>query len=491
MKSVKNLLIPFIVMLVLVGVAVVVVITNNKPDPAEQTAAANENVVNIDPFLISSIKVEREDGGIGFQGSVDENNTLNWALLEEYGSDVQLNNSGVTSWVYMLSNFMSSSTVGDSSELDLAEYGLLDPAYTIVITRYDGTTDRIYIGNKTVDGYNCYFMVEGDPNIYTVAAAKIAYCGYEIIDFLESSSFDIDYSSLSTVEFKRLADETDITATCTVYDTGDPVFNVISPYEIGCSPYFTSLIGKIVDLDISAYIDIHEDELQAYGLETPAYEFDFTMNDGRIISIDLSANINGYYYGRCNTIDGYFKISEMQLDYLDTQLMMLLDSYLVYYPASEMSKITGTYGDESFTYDIETTGSISADDAVAELNMRDAKVFTSSGRSYAAILYESLITISVSGIDLEADPEFEPELEFTFITNDYQTSTLSFVRRDDNSYFAFVNGEYSYFYVPATQLFKDAGSDTYNYGAWTAYELANEAIDNAIAGIYDIPADGD
>ena len=123
--------------------------------------------------------------------------------------------------------------------------------------------------------------------------------------------------------------------------------------------------------------------------------------------------------------------------------------------------------------------------------MRDAKVFTSSGRSYAAILYESLITISVSGIDLEADPEFEPELEFTFITNDYQTTTLSFVRRDDNSYFAFVNGEYSYFYVPATQLFQDAGTDTYNYGAWTAYELANEAIDNAIAGIYDIPADGD
>ena len=42
MKSVKNLLIPFIVMLVLVGVAVVVVITNNKPDPTEQTAEANE-----------------------------------------------------------------------------------------------------------------------------------------------------------------------------------------------------------------------------------------------------------------------------------------------------------------------------------------------------------------------------------------------------------------------------------------------------------------
>ena len=61
MKSVKNLLIPFIVMLVLVGVAVVVVITNNKPDPTEQTAEANENVVNIDPFLISSIKVEREE----------------------------------------------------------------------------------------------------------------------------------------------------------------------------------------------------------------------------------------------------------------------------------------------------------------------------------------------------------------------------------------------------------------------------------------------
>jgi hypothetical protein len=213
------------------------------------------------------------------------------------------------------------------------------------------------------------------------------------------------------------------------------------------------------------------------------------MDDGRVVNVNLSSSIGGYYYGTSNVVDGYFKISELQVSNIDTQLMMLLSSYLVYYPATEMQRITGTYGDQSFTYEISTDGSISEEDAIALLNSRDARVFNSDGRSYAAILYESLITISVSDVDTSADPEFDPVLEFEFITSDFEHHVLSFVQRDNNSYYAFLNGTYTYFIVPASELFNDSGSDTYNYGAWTAYELAQTAIENQIAGVYDIPTE--
>ena len=58
-----------------------------------------------------------------------------------------------------------------------------------------------------------------------------------------------------------------------------------------------------------------------------------------------------------------------------------------------------------------------------------------------------------------------------------------------NFYYVFLNGEYTYFVVPTRELFNDSGTDTYNYGAWTAYELARQAIDNQVAGIYDIPSE--
>lgn len=491
MKSLKSLLIPFIVMVVLLVLAIVVIVSNSKGS-TDETVIQQENVISIGTPQISSIEVLRQDGsGIGFQGSINEAGVTIWSLMDQYASDVPLNNNGISSWAFVLTNFMSNGVIGDSSELNLAEYGLDNPVFTIIVTQYDGTVNRIFVGNKTANGADCYFMVEGNPTVYTVVVAKYTYCNYQLIDFLETAGFGIEYPLLSTLEFTRASDGLDLIVSCSLYETGDPMFTAISPFQIECSPYFTTFIDNIVHLEITSFVDISDDQLSEYGLEEPAYGFVFNLSDGRVITLDLSEDIDGYYYGRSNIVDGYFKISDLQISGLDTQLLMMLGSYLVYYPATEMSKISGTYGDESFTYDIETTGSISAEDATALLNQRDARVFTSEGRSYAAILYESLITISVSGTDTEADPEFDPELEFEYITSDHSTYTLSFVPRDNNTYYAFLNGEYTYFYVPASELFNDGGSDTFNYGAWAAYELARSAIDNAAGGIYDIPVTED
>ena len=42
------------------------------------------------------------------------------------------------------------------------------------------------------------------------------------------------------------------------------------------------------------------------------------------------------------------------------------------------------------------------------------------------------------------------------------------------------------FYVYATEIFNDGGTDTYNYGYWRAYELLNQAITDNMNGIYDL-----
>ena len=476
-------------MIILVIVAVVALVTNSKQSDTVETGTDNRlEVININNSNISSLEVINRDGtGIGFQSTVGADGVIEWSLLDQYYEDVDINSNGVYNWVVVLSSFMADVDLGNSADLDLAEYGLDDPLYTIIINCYDGTQSTIYVGNKTTDGNSCYFMVEGNPDVYTIVAAKYTYCGYQLIDFLATATFDFEYGSLSTVEFKRFSDDLDIVATCELYETGDPLFTAISPFKINCSTYFANLIDNIKTLEITSYLDIPDDMLPDYGLDNPAYEFTFTMDDGRVITITLSTLIDGNYYGTCSEFDGYFQINEMQISGLNTQLLILLDNYLVYYPASQMSKITGTYGDETFVYDIETNDSISADDATALLNMRNAKVFTSEGRSYAAILYESLITINISGIDTEADPAFEPEVEFEYITSGHETITLSFVPKDNNNYYVFYNGEYSSFTVSRSELFNDGGTNTFNYGAWTAYELTVEAIDNAVSGIYDIP----
>ena len=150
MKSLKSLLIPFIVMLVLVAIAVVVIVSNSKTSAEPSDAVTSENVLAVSSQLISSIEVVRQDGtGIGFQGTVDEVGNTLWTLMDKYDADVPLNNDGVTSWAFILSNYTSNSTIGPASELNLSEYGLDNPVFTVYIVQFDGTSDTVYIGNKT------------------------------------------------------------------------------------------------------------------------------------------------------------------------------------------------------------------------------------------------------------------------------------------------------------------------------------------------------
>ena len=93
----------------------------------------------------------------------------------------------------------------------------------------------------------------------------------------------------------------------------------------------------------------------------------------------------------------------------------------------------------------------------------------------------------LSGIDTNAKPEYKPELNFTFNTKTYVTYKIDFVKRDESSYYVFVDGEYSYFYVDNAELFAYGGKNTYAYGAWAAYQLLDTAIKENVGGIYDIP----
>ena len=272
-------------------------------------------------------------------------------------------------------------------------------------------------------------------------------------------------------------------------ETGVPNYYMIEPFKIEGSPYFSNLIEYAATLEISSFIEIEEDSLAEYGLDDPEYKFTFNMKTGQTIEINLSADMGGIYYGTCTGIDGYFQLSTMQMKGLDYSLLSLIDTYLCYNTASEISSITCTYGDEEFTLALDVDNALSDSNAVANLNMRNCMIRNSSGRSYAAVLFESLVCIDIGGIEPDAVPTGDSIMTIKYVTKHYQTITLDFVPRDTDSYYVFMDGEYSSFYIYSRELFKNGGTDTFSYGCWAAYELAQEAIDNAINGTYDIPED--
>ncbi|SCW27825.1 protein of unknown function [Ruminococcaceae bacterium YRB3002] len=492
MKSFKKLLVPLIIMVVLViGVIVYFAVSNANKTPDDEEF--DSNILTLSSTQISSISVHRKNAddivmGINYDAG---NGTTSYTYNDNPVTDAGYSIEAVERFITMLSSYAVNGKVNGSAAL--SEYGLDDPEAVVTIAANDGKTYRISLGDDTYEGANCYLMMEGDPNIYIITSAKKTYTSYTDIDFLKSQLLNIDYSKINTIKFDRLTDNTHLTVLCDIYaETGEPVYTITEPFSIKASPYFENLMEYICTLEITKFIDIPAEEMSKYGMDDPAFHFLITMDNGERTELYLSEKLGGFYYGRLAGVSEYFMISDIQIKGLETPLLTLIESYINYCYAYDISSISGQYGNESFRYDlnVKPNSSISADTSTVKLDNRNAIIYMGdgSGRTYAALMFETLATIMIGGVDLNADPSINGSImTLTFITKDYNTAKFDFVPRDNDTYYVFRNDEYTKFYISSTELFYEGESGSDTFGVWPAYKLLDTAIRNNTGGVYTMP----
>ena len=493
MKSLKNLLVPFIIVIALVICAIVYLIADYAgKNNIDESSSGMIEVVYYNLTDISSLSVYNRDTGItsNVKCSLNSDGTVHFDYVgDDSSSDEKYSQMSLYKYIEALSSFYSSSKVSGAG--NFSDYGLDFPAFTITINGNNGINTTLYLGNKSPDGMNCYMYVAGTKDIYSVNVNKMVEAGQSAINFLETMNLGIDYSELSKVHFDRKSDGLSIDANVEITQSGIAVFDIFKPYSHPASSYFGILIDKIVGLEIAEYISVEDSELSKYGLDDPDYHFVLTMNNGSKTELYFSREQNGYYYGFVKGIKKYFVLSELQLEGLNFSELVLIDPYISYCYAKNISSITGTYGSKQFRFelDVKDGQSISSEDSSVVLDGRNARVFDSEGRSYSSILFESLSCIKIGGIETGASVNTSagPVISFSFNDKSYNSTVYDFYTRDDDSFYVFKDGTYTDFYVYSGELFNDGGLDTYSYGCWRAYELLSEAISNNMNGIYDIP----
>ena len=495
MKSAKNLLVPFIIFIALVlCVIVYFVVEMVKKNEPEQTSAGLINVVYVNPGDISSLTVYNRDTGVNsvVNCSLMSNGSMNFDYKGDDAEEGEkYSQAGLYTYVETLSSFSCNTKI--NSPGDLSEYGLYNPRFTINIYSVSGTVTTVYIGDNTPDGAYCYMYVSGSGDIYTVTVTKIIQAEKNALDFLDSTVLSIKYSELATVHFDRASDKLSVDANVRLTDSGIADFEFFKPYTHAASPYFGNLIDLLVELEISEYVDIKDSELARYGLKDPAFHFVFTMKNGDFIEMFFSNKTEGYYYGYMTGLDKYFKVYERQVEGIELQETVLIDPYVCYCYAKNLSSITGTYGDKTFKFGLSVADgdSITSEESTVTLDGRNAKINDPDGRSFCSVLFESIACIKIGGIENDAVPDISsgPVLSFNFNDKTYNSTLYEFYKRDSDSYYVFKNGEYTHFYVYSRELFYDGGFDTYSYGCWSAYELLNEAISGNINGVYTMPTE--
>ena len=494
MKSVKNLIVPALILVALViGAIVYFAVDKYRTNQTEETTGTGMiEVVYINSSDISNISVFNRDTGHTVTVDCITDSAGNRSF-EYQGDDkdasASYSDSKLSGYVSSMSSFYGYSQVSYNG--NLAEYGLDNPSYTININALNGSVTTIYLGNKTPDGRNCYLNVSGSKDIYIVPAAKLNDANVTALSFLDSRIINISYKDQDTVHFDRKSDGLSLDAYVTVTSSGIADFEIYKPYKHAASSYFGTLIDSVVSLEITDYVAVNDSEKASYGLDDPEFHIVLTLKDGSKTEMFFSKIIDNSYYGYITGIDGYFVISSYQLNGLELKETILIDPYICYCYVKDIASITGTYGDKTFKFELEVPDgkSITSDEALVSLDGRNAKITDSMGRSYCSILFESIACINIGGIELNANVNTSngPVLSLCFLDKNYVTTTYDFYTRDSDSFYVFKDGEYMNFYVYSRELFNDGGTDTYSYGCWRAYELLSEAISGNINGIYDLP----
>ena len=485
MKSLKNLLIPFLILLALIVAIVVVFVVKDKNKPEEEPTSFQ--LVKCAPEDITDLTIERKDKEPLVITRVVENGKDPVFTLNT-GDQSLLSQDKFTNYLKIMLDYVASNKL-DVESPNLADYGLDAPECTIKINLASGENKILKIGNDVVDGSGSYIMLDGDSNIYTITTLKKQMCSYTAIDFYATIKLGIDYKDVSNVVFERKADNINLSIRPENTDDGY-VFYIEEPYQIQTGAEFTNLLSSMSEFEIASFVNLTDDKVKEYGLDDPSYHFCFTKTDGSKEEFYLSKAQDGFFYGKGTMSDEYFMVSVQQLPDIDMPELNLVYDYVYYFHAYDVKEITGEFEDRSFDLTINTTGALDSEDAEVFLDGRDAKIMNSYGKCYASVFFEKIACIKIGGIALGDVPSGDPFMTIKIYDKEYKVTELSFIQKDAASYYVMKNGEYTGFFVYEKSLTKDAGDQLYSYGIIGAYDLLTTAISEKNANnIYDIPTE--
>ena len=492
MKTWKNLIIPAgILVLLIAGLLVYNFTLKDKLNPPAQTTAgtaeADSYVVQYQPADIAEIHVLKSDGtgyavsssGVGADGAP----VWDYASDGEDLSGYNFSQDSLSSFVNILSSCDAVKSIADAKD-SLSEYGLEKPAYTVKYTLVSGEVHTLLFGSNSFDGNDVYCTLDDTGIVKTTYLIKAATCDASVMDFLDLAITTVKATDIASVTFARTEDNLDLVVSGQKVPTADGTssefgWEVTSPFTIEASAAFGTLMDAVLALKVTSYVDLNPDNYAKYGLDKPAYTFDITLASGNHMQIMLSKDMGGIYYGASTESPAVFSLGTSALTGLQTPLVELINPYLSYEFIANVEKIEASFPDGSFSMDMDVAkgGSITDTASAVAVNGISAKVTDDTKRSYFANLYESIVCINIKGFDFAAKPVNTKDITIAITLKDSTQKIINLAVKDENTYYAFIDGAYVGFLVSKDEIYRDNGANLYDYGAWAAYDRLMEAID--------------
>lgn len=442
MKLYRNAIILVVVLGLLIGVYAVV-----KNKKASNTQADNVDTIKIfdlDTDKMAEITLENKDGTFVFvRETVKEKENDKeverkvWKISSP--RDLKIDESKVNSIAINFATLIADKVIEDNAS-DLAKYGL-DKPVVVSVKMDDGTVKALEIGDETPTKGGYYVKENGSSKVYTIGS----YTGEK----LKVGKNDLRDKVLFTIKSEDIIGFSMERKGQIVFSSkklGDVDWSMTSPIQGNVN---TSALAPMLDAVAKAsvmnFVEENAADLEKYGLTNPAYSFEIETSAGKNKLLLGSEKEKGKeIYAKLADNNEVFTISEESFNFLDKPLKEIIEVFAYIVNINDVNKIVVEMDGQTVTSDIQTDKddkdkdkfSVNGKDVSGLKDDKDSQLF----RKY----YQALIGVTLSDIEIGADPSGKPEITFTYYLKKAPgTMKVEFIPKDDRYYYVMRNGQYT------------------------------------------------
>jgi len=398
---------------------------------------------------LKRLEVHNEKGGFTFY-----RNDKDEIVLENYeGAPYSLDmfSSVISSAGYPLAMERITTDCEDFSEYGLAEED--NPAW-YEITENDGTSHKVWIGDKLVTGGGYYCRYDGRDAVYVLDTS---------VEILLENSFGLitpivalpfsatTYFSIDNFKFIKdgecyvwfdylTAEEKEDTASLGEYQFIHPAQYVPDLTSYG------EILGVVASLQGIETVDAGSDKesldekylLEKYGInfDSPAYEIYFTYNDLESYSVFSAPDEDGYMYAYSSIFNIVSKVNIASVEFFRWDIIKFVDRPLFQKNINDISTITVSGGDIDVTFTLDGSG-----DTIKIKPINEGMYYNEAEVKNFRQLYKTMLGLSLEDYSPVSDTtDLEKMATLTVVTDAGVKTVYEFYPYSTRQCFYTVNG---------------------------------------------------
>jgi hypothetical protein len=278
-------------------------------EEAKPKADTTPKIVAIPSDQIVQLDFKPKDGQETIIKKTGDNK---WEMLQP--KPYRVDNEAVSGVTSALSSLAANEVVSDKPE-NLAPFGLAQPGFELTVTKKDGKTDRLLIGDDTPTGGDVYVKLASDPRVFTMASFQKSSLNKTAQDLRDKRLLTFDSDKLTRVQLNAKNQSIEFGK------NNQNEWQILQPKPLRADGWqVEELIRKLRDakMDVSSSDEDAKKAAAAFASGTLVGTAKVTDNSGtQTLEVKKSKDD---YYAKSSVVDGIFKVSSELGQGLDKSL---------------------------------------------------------------------------------------------------------------------------------------------------------------------------